>query len=170
MSKKETKKQGLLSEPVKQALLYGGLSALLGVGLPLYGTFGSSWITFTGIMAGSVVAAVLYSGILEKERRKGRKESKSLIKTLQREKDRQLRREKIRTARKMNDKLALKAAILEEASASKREKREDTVSDALSKGTPLSAKEALKLHAAEDIKRRNVARRLIRDNRRTEHS
>ena len=168
MLKKEIKsKQNSSSESTKRALLFTGIVALAGMGVPLYGTFGVSAISIIGTTVGVVAASTLYTYCLEKERQDGKNEGSTLIKTLQRAQDRQLRQEKIKTAQKMNDKLALKAAILEDASASEREKREDAVSDALKKGNPLSAKEAFKLHVAEDIKRRNVAKGLIKGNKRS---
>ena len=168
MFKKEVKsKQNSSSESTKRALLFGGIVALAGMGVPLYGYFGVSAIAIIGTTVGVVAASTLYTYCLVEERQDGRNEGSTLIKTLQKAQNRQLRREKIKTAKKMNDKLAFKAAILEEASASEREKREDAVSDAFKKGTPLSAKEAFKLHVAEDIKRRDVAKGLIKGNKRS---
>lgn len=185
MSQKEVKsKKSSFPDSLKRALLFGGIIALVGVGSPLYAYFGPSAVAIIGTTVGTLAASSLYTYCLEKERQKGRNEGLTLIKTLQkiqgyqndekeglakmfqRAQDRQVRREKIRTAQKMNDRLALKAAILEEASASKRENREDVVSYALKKGIPLSEEETFGLHVAEDTKRRDVAKRLIRGDKR----
>ena len=121
----------------------------------------------------------LESQLLQKEREQRRKEDENHSLTTQLQKtiaqqqkranqDRSLithlqKAEKIKEAKESGDKLAIKSAVLDQASAPERHKREDAIARMTEKGAPLSQINVQRLRDQEEKKRLKVNKGLLQN-------